>query len=139
MNDQHSPGRMTVHAEDAAGWPLLMIGSRIVANVNPESGVDTSKAPSIAFKKMPAEANARRLAACWNYCEGLDTDGMETATKIGQPIKAFIDEALVKELELIAQRDELLAALQRAIDEAVADGMDDWHANAKAAIARFKG
>jgi hypothetical protein len=31
--------------------------------------------------------------------------------------------------------DQLTAALQRAVDEAVADDLDDWYANARAVLA----
>ena len=106
MSAQHTPGRMTVHTDGADGWPLLMIGGpagRIVANVNTESGVDTTKAPSIAFKPMPATENARRLAACWNACEGVPTDLLEANPA---PFS-----------QLRAQRDELLEALKAAHHE----------------------
>lgn len=80
MSAQHTTGILTIHVDGADGWPLLMVGGpagRIVANVNTESGVDTTKAPSIAFKKMPGTENARRLAACWNACNGISTENLE--------------------------------------------------------------
>ncbi len=108
MSEQHTQGLMTVYKDNADAWPLLMIGGptgRIVANVNTEAGVDTSKAPSIAFKPMPAEANARRLAACWNACEqmGISTEALESG-----PDSVFMFAGDMK-----AQRDQLLAALQK--------------------------
>lgn len=62
-----------------------------------------------------SSADARRIAACWNYCESLDTNGMELAISIARPIKTFIDESIKKELELTAQRDQLLEALRELI------------------------
>lgn len=104
----HTPGRLMVHIDGVDGWPLLMIGGpagRIVANVNAESGVDTTKAPSIAFKTMPAAENARRLAACWNAAEGLPTAELEAAAD-GRLLNVF--EALVRD------RDALLAGVREA-------------------------
>ena len=92
MSENYTQGLMTVYKDNADAWPLLMIGGptgRIVANVNTEAGVDTSKAPSIAFKPMPAEANARRLAACWNACEGISTEHLESCLSLGERIVEF--------------------------------------------------
>ena len=126
MSAQHTLGRMVVHTDGADGWPLLMIGGpagRIVANVNTESGVDTTKAPSIAFKPMPATENARRLAACWNACEGLSTDLLENITTVGDTLSARFEVRDNEERELIAQRDALLAAartMSAALDDLIA-------------------
>lgn len=119
MSAQHTQGHMTVHTDGADGWPLLMIGGpagRIVANVNTESGVDTSKAPSIAFKAMPATENARRLAACWNACAGIPTDVLEA-------IPDGPAALLPMYAQLEAQRDALLAAartMSAALDDLIA-------------------
>lgn len=54
------------------------------------------------------EANARRIAACWNACEGIPTEELEPS-EYGQHI---IDTGL--EIgKLTAQRDALLEALTR--------------------------
>ena len=52
-----------------------------------------------------ADANMRRLAACWNACEGISTDTLERG-----PDSVFIYAG-----DLTKQRDELLQALQFAI------------------------
>ncbi len=52
-----------------------------------------------------AKANARRLAACWNACEGIDTEHLE---KNGLP--AFAPTIS----DLRTQRDTLLAACRQA-------------------------
>lgn len=135
MSDQHTQGRMTVYKDNADSWPLLMIGdpaaSRIVANVNTEAGVDTSKAPSIAFKKMPAEANARRLAACWNACEGVPTEVLEAQHGGGLPwhVADQIDQRI--------QRDELAFQLLAASNYIDALGGDSK--SYRAAIAKATG
>lgn len=121
MNGQHSTGHLTVHTAESDGWPLLMIGGpagRIVANVNAESGVDTAKAPSIAFKKMPAAENARRLAACWNACEGISTEALELGA-----IQDRIASACGELHEVKRQRGALLAAartMRSALDDLIA-------------------
>lgn len=59
-----------------------------------------------------ASANARRLAACWNACDGIPTEALEDGSA-----RAERDE--LREMtggtfyEIKKQRDELLAALDR--------------------------
>ena len=52
----------------------------------------------------PEPVNARRLAACWNFCDGVSTEALESA----YPIGAHKDEAM-------RQRDALLDALREYI------------------------
>lgn len=140
MSAQHTPGRMTVHIDGDDGWPLLMIGGpagRIVANVNAESGVDTSKAPSIAFKTMPAAGNARRLAACWNACEGLSTDLLDNIVLVGETLASRFKLRDETERALETQRDELLAALEQV--KANAGSPEKVYQLSSAAIAKATG
>jgi hypothetical protein len=61
--NKHTPGPWSFHA-DTNGWCLVMSGGKdgdIVANVNPESCPNAKSAP--AFVVMPAQANARLIAA----------------------------------------------------------------------------
>jgi hypothetical protein len=62
-----TPGPWQIYLVAGDPWPKVIAGDPsagcIICNVNPESGVDASKAPSIAFHRMPAMANARLLAA----------------------------------------------------------------------------
>ncbi|MDI7502010.1 hypothetical protein [Cronobacter dublinensis] len=60
-------------------------------------------------------AIAKRIVACVNWCDGLDSDGMVASSHIGETAKATIDRLTSKELELTIQRDELLAALEYII------------------------
>lgn len=48
------------------------------------------------------EANARRLVACWNACDGIDTEYLEGDDSLPHYAR-----------RLMAQRDELLAALEK--------------------------
>ena len=51
------------------------------------------------------EANARRIEACWNACEGLSTELVEQLADMEDSPLAACEQA-------IAQRDELLGALR---------------------------
>lgn len=42
---------------------------------NSKTGPDVVSAP--AMRQMPAEVNARRLAACWNACQSIPTEALE--------------------------------------------------------------
>lgn len=70
-------------------------------------------------------ANARRLVACWNACEGLHTESLER----GAPLADQIVDAL-------NQRDELLAALKQCREMV---GHPDNVALIEAAIAKAEG
>lgn len=60
--------------------------------------------------RAEGEANARRLAACWNACEGLETSWLE-GVKLGD----FPVTGVHKELEeAMAERDQLRAELEAA-------------------------
>lgn len=82
MSAQHTPGRLT-----ADGTVLLFARNA--------GGFSISGCPD-------AEANARRLAACWNACEGLSTEALESL--------GTLDRARVS---FNVQRDKLLAQLRR--------------------------
>jgi hypothetical protein len=76
-----------------------------------------------------SQANARRLAACWNACEGLHTESLER------------DKPLADQLvDALNQRDELLEALQAIISDGVhCDVVPHLHRQAVAAIAKATG
>ena len=58
-------------------------------------------------------ANARRIVACWNACEGFSTKALETQSVLLITPSTMVD-APSEAAELRAQRDELLQALQTA-------------------------
>lgn len=69
-----------------------------------------------------APHNARRLVACWNWCDGLSTEALEGHVSAGRTAEDFAissvgrESALAARLEaLTAQRDALLAALRVAV------------------------
>lgn len=64
-----------------------------------------------------SEANARRLVACWNLCEGIETEKLE---QIPPAVLLVHGVQWEQYLALKAERDELLAAL-RVAEESVGD------------------
>lgn len=89
-----------------------------------------------------SEANARRIAACWNACEGLDTGLLKNITTLGDTLASRFRMRDKVERDLQAQRDELLAALKGML-EVFGDefGMGDSSVcdDARAAIAKAEG
>jgi hypothetical protein len=56
--------------------------------------------------------NARRLAACWNACDGIKTKDLERYYGAGSGIDQAMEEASLSDhANAIKQRDELLQAL----------------------------
>ena len=82
------------------------------------------------LRHCPApEANARRIVSCVNACEGIPTDALEC--EAGNIVK--VAGSLMK------QRDQLLAAIEEALE---AGGDGDWQSARKAlsaATASVKG
>lgn len=54
------------------------------------------------FAAVYSDDDARRLVACWNAFEGLDTEMVESMVNV--------PEFFFKHTDLLAQRDELMAA-----------------------------
>lgn len=85
MSAQHTQGRLHV-----AGQDKVQIRS---------DKHQIAKAWSFAGKT--GQENARRLAACWNACEGLHTESLERNKPLGDQL-----------VDALNQRYELLAALK---------------------------
>lgn len=132
MSAQHTPGRLKVqhpHAGDR-GWEVAF-----------EPGLEQ-------VCQNVSEANARRLVACWNACEGIETYALELMTGdlsireqisvAGKAKKPPSKRAVVYR----RQRDELLAALKRIEGAAHSmypscfDMLEDCQDIARAAIAK---
>lgn len=71
-----------------------------------------------------SEANARRIAACWNACDGIPTAWLEGGAA----------DILEHSIALIKQRDELLAALRLIVDNSIEGGL--FNMVARAAISK---
>lgn len=89
MSAQQIQGRLQAHHDH--GW-LVIESDCGGLYIKVEKG-------TAASKSMPP---ARRLVACWNACDGIPTEALEAAPRL--------DGAWA---ELAAQRDELLAALEK--------------------------
>ena len=65
MSAQHIQGRLEYGEDCDSEWWIARVGSteQIAYTVPVRPGV--------------ARANARRLVACWNACEGISTDALE--------------------------------------------------------------
>ena len=96
MSTQHTPGRLGVSA----------VGDGF--EIEDETGACIAQAQEVSAQdrrngSMIRRENARRLAACWNACDGFSAEALE-------------DDAPRKLLEdrdrLLAQRKELLEALK---------------------------
>ena len=87
----HTPGRVKVQHPNAGerGWEVAF-----------EPGLQQ-------LCQDITEANARRLVACWNACEGLPDEFLNS-----NPIKQLVQSLWDRNSELEGQRDELLAALR---------------------------
>jgi len=110
--------------------------NNVFTTSDPENGVGstiviaTVLASQVAGGADEADANARRIVACVNACEGIDTSLLE---QLRFPLSVLHR----RELELLAQRDELLMALQLVVAN-TSDG-EMLNKMARAAIARVEG
>ncbi len=101
MSTKHTSGLLI--AEDN-NWDMSTLYSEsgcVVAQC-PISG-DVTEDTQHEYEEAK-EANARRIAACWNACAGIRTEALENRAHL---LKA--EDQQITELE--AQRDELLEAL----------------------------
>jgi hypothetical protein len=107
MSAQHTQGKLEV------------AGSRVY--FSSDGGFDLRGCP------LP-DANARRLAACWNACEGLSTEALERSDVLSAMNQRHLmvsiqRDDLLEALELKQRRhDELLATVQELIEARKAEG-----------------
>lgn len=124
----HTPGRLAVTHNSWEVSTLHCEGGE-VAQVRIDSTVDEDTQQYLESVK---EDNARRLAACWNACDGLPTESLE---KLGTLDRASV-EMNVFRAHLLAQRDELLKALEFFLKWGRCQKAEDM---ARAAIAKAEG
>lgn len=95
-------------------------------------------------------ADARRLAACWNACQGISTDTLKRYYGNQGGIDAALEEASLRDhVTAVQQRDALLAHLEQLLTSSTAyasaiesdHGVDleAWAESARATIASIKG
>jgi hypothetical protein len=124
MNAQHTQGQL--RAGPNGGYGLGPVNAIFIA----ESEVCGELIARLDTNppNPNVEADARRLVACWNACEGIDTEHLE---RHGLP-------AFAKTIsDLREQRDDLLAVLEKfpGFLAGVGDG-DRWLEMTRAAIAK---
>lgn len=124
MTAKHTPGRLEANDKRSKGGGgfSLFAGGQYIGFVSDSDAI------------TDWEANARRLVACWNACEGIE----DPENVIPQLRRA---NDLVQQLEpLRIQRDELLAAL-RDIETFMGADFDDlpMGKQAREAIAKATG
>ena len=121
----HTQGKLIAQIYESGAFDLEIDGARTF-------GVRLVIAwrKEIPTKEKEMHANGRRLAACWNACDGISTESLENAAADGRFIKIF--SGLVKE------RDELLAVLKKCAVHIAANrgNSDEYAVMAFAAIAR---
>lgn len=126
MSAQHTPGRLTQGYTLATPQTRQWSGQQWEQNEAREkclvfadfTSIDLGRSRKLVAQCHQGPEDARRLAACWNACEGLPTDLLENITMMGDTLHSRFRLREQTERELIAQRDALLAALQ-AFDAAM--------------------
>ncbi len=111
----HTEGRLVV-AEIYPGRPTLIVDC---GDKDWKYSLLTS---AIAAFKLPADA--RRLAACWNACEGFETDAIENILVVGDTFKARFGMLQAEHRETLAELAELRAILDRDLRSEIGKGLD---------------
>lgn len=126
----HTPGRLL------AGVCIYEDGSKHFCAVQEGSEKKVVALSGLAGEANEQEAmsNSSRLAACWNACDGLHTESLEC----GKPLADQIVDALNQRDALLAQRKELLEALEH-IACMTNDGYAERHAREAIAAASVEG
>lgn len=93
MSAQHTPGRIRYDFEPGYCGELIASNGTTVAT----------------FTDEPSKADAKRLVACWNACDGISTELLEAA-----PYKD--SAAFMAFLKVEGQRDELLDSIKNFFD-----------------------
>lgn len=129
MSAAHTPGRLRLTAANALGL-----------EGNPQAG-DRLKIHSPWIEDAwdgdeEADANMRRLAACWNACEGLSTEALENITMVGDTLASRFNAIEQAEAELISQRYELRALLREGRNDLVI-AASSWNEDENPEVANF--
>ena len=128
MSAQHTPGRLRYDYEPGYCGELLAPN-------------DTS---ICSFCDEPSEANARRLVAAWNACEGISTEALEAyGDKRKHPFKDLFLDMEQKENELRAALSGLLSYFESGnsvpVDKATIKADSPEVIAARAAIQKVEG
>lgn len=130
MTAQHTTGRAFLDADE----PIVRgeDGERIATCYRLFDG-DRTKTP-----EETGMANARRLVASWNACEGLDTDKLEhMPAPFAQKLNVGFMELWEQYTTLKEQRSDLLEALKQIESRKYSNWSDgEMRSIARAAIAK---
>ncbi len=106
MTAKHTPAPWVVNTAGSAkkGEPFRITEIYVYA---PNTQDDTAICADVIdpVTQAPSEANARRIVACVNACEGIPTARLEAGSA----------DVLAYSMELHKQRDELLEALKNLV------------------------
>lgn len=117
MSEKHTQGPLVLGQHGA------ILGGPMVRFINGSAQEQLAMTTGTSWME-PGEhiENARRLAACWNACEGISTERLED---LGRPLMQHLigcDERAARQVkeaaDLTSQRSTLLAALRCAIKKA---------------------
>jgi hypothetical protein len=133
---KHTPGPWTT---DEADHDAPYQNIKIQASNRTICTVWIDDAPVRDFN-TEQQANARRIVACVNACEGLDTGLLKNITTLGDTLASRFRMRDKVERDLQAQRDELLTALQLILSADYRGyGIDYIKGCANAAISKATG
>lgn len=114
MTDKHTKARL--HATEWPGDADVPEGCSI--GIDDEFGAAGGRDYYLftAVHGDPDElaANARRMVACWNACDGITTERLED---LGRSLMQHLFGADERAARMVKERDELLAHLQAMVDE----------------------
>ena len=124
MSEKHTPGPWKIWSHPK-GFRVGESENKPVAEIFPTLFVEKE------------EANARRIAACWNACQGISTEELVDIANMGGMLGLREDIALAR---IAGQRNELLEALKglMALSDHRVD-LRDAAKDARAAIAKATG
>ena len=107
MRDQNTQGRLSIKENgDANSYALLDESGKWLLSVLHNG----EKLTSVQRETM------RRVAACWNACEGISTDELEEIASTGGMLGPREDVARIAK-----QRDELLEAMKTFVSATITD------------------
>lgn len=102
--DKHTQGKL-----ELAENPLEIIGGGMdIAFCGPAKGFNMDEYPV-------RRANARRLVACWNACEGISTETLENGNSIQVALMGGLNAALECD-RLLAENARLREALEDMVE-----------------------
>ena len=119
---EHTPGKLSLIGKQGTS---MWSGDSIVAQINePRSNAKL------------ARANARRLVAAWNACEGFETDLLENIVMTGGTLKSRFALRTQEERESKAERDSLRAVNAELLEalEWVSRNPGAHHSNCQAVV-----